>query len=237
MKKFLYIIIIFSISFYLSIEFIGDRLIKNKLEKNISNALNREVSIDKLNIKYLSGEADIFGISLLNKNFEGELAQIDTVKLNLDTLSLYSNNIIINNVLIENIKLNYYFNFTDQIVSDNVRSLEKDLKNKNYSSQSDKYFNITNLDAKNISLSVISPNLDISKTLKLNDLNFNNIGNTSESKNYKDVLRDIFNDTVELVKEKALSEDFLNKLENFDPKQIENKIKDKLKSKLKKLVN
>ena len=237
MKKFLYIIIIFSISFYLSIEFIGDRLIKNKLEKNISNALNREVLIDKLNIKYLSGEADIFGIHLLNKKFEGELARIDTVKLNLDTLSLYSNNIIINNVLIENIKLNYYFNFTDQIVSDNVRSLEKDLKNKNYNSQSDKYFNITNLDAKNISLSVISPNLDISKTLKLNDLNFNNIGNTSESKNYKDVLRDIFNDTVELVKEKALSEDFLNKLENFDPKQIENKIKDKLKNKLKKLVN
>ena len=236
MKKFLYIIIIFSISFYLSIEFIGDRLIKNKLEKNISNALNREVSIDKLNIKYLSGEADIYGIRLLNKNFEGELAQIDTVKLNLDTLSLYSNNIIINNVLIENITLNYYFNFTDQIVSDNVRSLEKDLKNKNHSSQSDRYFNITNLDAKNISLSVISPNLDISKTLKLNDLNFNNIGNTSESKNYKDVLRDIFNDTVELVKEKALSEDFLNKLENFDPKQIENKIKDKLKNKLKKLV-
>ena len=236
MKKFLYTIIIFTISFYLSIEFIGDRLIKNKLEKNISNALNREVSIDKLNIKYLSGEADIFGISLLNKKFEGELAQIDTVKLNLDTLSLYSNNIIINNVLIENIKLNYYFNFTDQIVSDNVRSLEKDLKNKNYSSQSDKYFNITNLDAKNISLSVISPNLDISKTLKLNDLNFNNIGNTNESKNYKDVLRGIFNDTVELVKEKALSEDFLNKLENFDPKQIENKIKDKLKNKLKKLV-
>ena len=84
---------------------------------------------------------------------------------------------------------------------------------------------------------MISPNLDISKTLKLNDLNFNNIGNTSESKNYKDVLRNIFNDTVELVKEKALSEDFLNKLENFDPKQIENKIKDKLKNKLKKLVN
>ena len=129
MKKFIYIIIIFSISFYLSIEFIGDRLIKNKLEENISNALNREVSIDKLNIKYLSGEADIFGIRLLNKNFEGELARIDTVKLNLDTLSLYSNNIIINNVLVENIKLNYYFNFTDQIVSDNVRSLEKDLKN------------------------------------------------------------------------------------------------------------
>ena len=70
MKKFLYIIIIFSISFYLSIEFIGDRLIKNKLEENISNSLNREVSIDKLDIKYLS-ESNIFDykkpIKVINK--------------------------------------------------------------------------------------------------------------------------------------------------------------------------
>ena len=35
MKKFLYIIIIFSISFYLSIEFIGDSLIKNELKNKI----------------------------------------------------------------------------------------------------------------------------------------------------------------------------------------------------------
>ena len=34
MKKFLYIIIIFSILFYLSIEFIEDSLIKNELKKN-----------------------------------------------------------------------------------------------------------------------------------------------------------------------------------------------------------
>ena len=44
--------------------------------------------------------------------------------------------------------MNYYFNFSDQIISDNVRSLERDLKNKNSTSQSNKYFNIKNLDAK-----------------------------------------------------------------------------------------
>ena len=109
MKKFLFILIIFSFSFYLSIEFIGDRIIKNKLEENISSTLNRNVSIDKLNIGYLSGEADITGVTLLNKKFEGYLARIDSVKLNLDTFSLYTNNII-NNVVIESIKLNYYFN-------------------------------------------------------------------------------------------------------------------------------
>ncbi len=237
MKKFLLIFLIFSVSFYLSIEFIGDRLIKNKLQKNISKSLNRNVSIDKLNIDYLSGKANIKGISLLNKRFDGYLLRIETIKIDLDTFSLFSNNIVIDNVLLENIKVNYYFTFTDQIVSDNVRSLEKDLKKKSSYSESSKYFNIKNLDAKNISLSALSPDFEIKKTLKLNDMNFKNIGNTSKSRNYKDTLKDIFKDTVETVKQKILSSDFLDKLENFDPKKIENKVKDKLKNKLKKLIN
>ena len=71
MKKFFLIIIIFSTSFYLSIELIGDKLIKNKLEQNISIALNRDVSIDNLNIDYLSGKADMRGFSILNKEYDG----------------------------------------------------------------------------------------------------------------------------------------------------------------------
>ena len=108
--------------------------------------------------------------------------------VNLDAFSIFSNDIIINNVLLENIKVNYYFNFSDQIISDNVRSLE-DLENKNTYSQSNKYFNIKNLDAKNISLSAFSPNLNIEKTIRLDDMNFNNVGNTNESRDYKDLLK------------------------------------------------
>ena len=212
------------------VEFIGDKLIKNILQENISSSLNRDVSIEKLNIDYLNGEADAKGISLLNKKFDGYLIRIENVKVELDTFSIFSNDVIINNVLLNEIKVNYYFKFADQIIDDNIRSLKKDLKNKNTYSDSSKYFNIKNLDAKNISLSALSPDLNIKKTLVLNDMNFNNIGNTSESKNYKDILKDIFNDTVETVKEKIFSENFLDKLESFDPKQIENKLKNKLKN-------
>ena len=67
-------------------------------------------------------------------------------------------------------------------------------------------------------------------------MSFNNIGNTSQSKNYKDVLKEVFNDTVNLVKEKVLSGNVLDKLQNFNPEEIENKVKDKLKNKLKKLI-
>tara|TARA_B100000242_G_scaffold271230_1_gene223306 strand:- start:20 stop:733 length:714 start_codon:yes stop_codon:yes gene_type:complete len=236
MKKFLSTILIFIVLFYVLIEFIGDKLIKNILENNISSSLNRDVSIEKLNIDYLNGQADARGINLLNKNFEGYLVRIDNIKVNLDTFSIFSNDVIINNVLLDNININYYFNFSEQIISDNVRSLEQELRNKTSYSNSNKYFNIKNLNAKNISLSAKSPNLDFEKTITLNDMSFNNIGNTSQSKNYKDVLKEVFNDTVNLVKEKVLSGNVLDKLQNFNPEEIENKVKDKLKNKLKKLI-
>ena len=220
---------------YFLVEFIGDRLIKNILQENISSALNRDVSIETLNINYLSGEAKGKNISLLNKKFDGYLLKIDFIVVDLDTFSIFSNNIIINNVLLENIKVNYYFNFSEQIISDNVRSLREELENKNTYSQSNKYFNIKNLDAKNISLSAFSPNLNIEKTIRLNDMNFNNIGNTNDSRNYKDILKDVFIDTTEIVKEKIFNENFLEKLENFDSNELEDKVKDKLKNKLKKL--
>ena len=236
MKKFLSTILIFIILFYVLIEFIGDKLIKNILENNISSSLNRDVSIEKLNIDYLNGQADARGIILLNKNFEGYLVRIDNIKVDLDTFSIFSNDVIINNVLLDNININYYFNFSEQIISDNVRPLEQELRNKTSYSNSNKYFNIKNLNAKNISLSAKSPNLNFEKTITLNDMSFNNVGNTSQSKNYKDVLKEVFNDTVNLVKEKVLSGNVLDKLQNFNPEEIENKVKDKLKNKLKKLI-
>ena len=235
MKKFLFTLLIIVFSIYFLVEFIGDRLIKNILQENISSTLNRDVSIEKLNINYLSGEASGKDISLLNKKFDGYLLKIDSIVVALDAFSIFSNDIIINNVLLENIKFNYFFNFSEQIISDNVRSLKEDLENKNTYSKSNKYFNIKNLDAKNISLSASSPNLNIEKTIRLDDMNFNNIGNTSESKDYKDILKDVFIDTTEIIKEKIFNENFLERLENFDPNQLEDKVKDKLKNKLKKL--
>ena len=237
MKKFLISLLIIVSSTYFLVEFIGDRLIKNILQKNISSTLNRDVSIEKLNINYLSGEARGKDISLLNKKFDGYLLKIDFIVVDLDAFSIFSNDIIINNVLLDDIKLNYYFNFSEQIISDNVRSLEKDLENNTSQSKSNKYFNIKNLDAKNISISMVSPNLDIEKTFVLNDKNFKNVGNTSQSKNYKDILKKVFNDTVDKVKDKVSIDDILENMENFDKEQLENKVKDKLKNKLKNLIN
>ena len=237
MKKFLSIILIFTLSFYILVEFIGDRLIKNILEDNISSSLNREVLIKKLNIDYLNGEAQAENIKFLNKKFDGNLAEVESVKVSLDAFSIFSNDILINDVQLENINLNYYFKFTDRITSDNLRNLQQDLEFKNTNSQSSKYFNINNLDAKNITLAVLPSDFDFEKTFSISDMNFKNIGNTKDSKNYKDILKKVFKDMVIDVREKIMSNNLLDAVKNFDIEQLENKVKDKLKSKLKSLIN
>ena len=125
-----------------------------------------------------------------------------------------------------------------------LRSFHKDLGNKKSNSQSNKYFTIENLDVKNISLSVLSPDLDFEKTFTLNDMNLQNIGNTNNSKDYKNILKKIFKDTINTIQGKVLNNNFLNKLQNYDPKLMEDKVKqqldkkkDKLKNKLKGLIN
>ena len=237
MKKLFSLIIILFLSFYILIEFIGDRLIKGVLESNISNSLSRKVTIEKLNIDYLSGEAQAENIKLINKKFDGNLAEIKSVKVNLDAFSIFSNEILINDVQLNNIDLNYYFKFAERITSDNLRNLQQDLEFKNTNSQSSKFFKIKNLDAKNINLAVLSPEFDFEKTFSIMDMNFKDIGNTKDSKDYKDTLKKVFKDMVIDVREKIMSNNLLDTLENLDIEQIENKVKDKLKNKLKGLIN
>ena len=244
MKKLILLITILIISSYLFIEFVGDNLIKNVLQNNISTSLNRNVSIEKLNINYFNGEADVKEIQLSNKEFDGYLINIKSIKVSLDPFSIFSNNILIKNILLKDIKVNYYFNYDGLKILDNVRSFQKDLGDKTSNSHSNKFFNIENLDAKNISLAVLSPDLNFEKTFTLNDMNFRNIGNANTSKNYKDILKEIFKDTMNTIEGKVLNDNILNELQNYNPKLIEDKVKqqinkkkDKLKKKLKELLN
>jgi len=244
MKKIL-IFFIFIISlFYILSEFIGDRIIKGTLETNISNVLDRETVIENLKINYRDGDAEIYGLQIKNKNFEGYLLNLEKAYLKLDTSSIFSNNVEIESVILDGIKLNYYFNVQYTKVTDNVRSLEKTLETGSGKSTSTKYFNIKKLIAKNIVLYVNSDELKINKNISLKNLEFENVGNTPNSKNYKTILRDFAEQTIKTVKKKVLSGNLQNKLKNIDEDQIKEKLKkkldknkNKLKNKLKKLLN
>lgn len=246
MKKiFIFFIIIISL-FYILSEFVGDRIIKSTLETNLSNVLDRKTIIEDLKINYRNGDAEIYGLQIKNKNFDGNLLYLEKAYLKLNTSSIFSNNIEIESVLLDGINLDYYFNVKYTMVNDNVRSLEKTLKTGSGKSTSTKYFIIKKLNAKNIVLSVNSDELNINEKISLKNLEFENIGNTPNSKDYKTVLRDFMNQTIKTVKRKVLSGNFqkkLNEIKNIDEDKIAEKIKkeldknkNKLKNKLKKLL-
>ena len=237
MKKILaFFLIIFSL-FYILSEFVGDRIIKGSLETNISNVLDRETTIENLKINYRNGDAEIYGLQVKNKNFDGNLLNLDKAYFKLNTSSIFSNNVEIESVVLDGIKLNYYFNIEYTMVNDNVRSLEATLESGSGQSTSNKYFNIKKLNAKNIILSVNSEELKINKDILLQNLEFENIGNTVNSKNYKTVLRDFAKQTVKTVKNKILSGNFQNKIKNIDKSAVEEKIKKELDRNKKKIKN
>ena len=243
MKKILIFFLIIISLFYILSEFVGDRIIKGALETNISNVLDRETKIENLKINYRNGDAEIYGLEIKNKEFDGNLLQLQKAYIKLNTSSIFSNNIEIDSVLLDGINLNYFFNIEYTMVNDNVRSLEKTLETGSGKSTSTKYFNIKKLNAKNIILSVNSEELKINKNISLQNLEFENIGNTVNSKNYKTVLRDFAKQTIKTVKRKVLSGNLQNKLKNIDEDKIKEKIKkeldknkNKLKNKLKKIL-
>ena len=243
MKKILIFFLIIISLFYILSEFVGDRIIKGALETNISNVLDRETKIENLKINYRNGDAEIYGLEIKNKEFDGNLLQLQKAYIKLNTSSIFSNNIEIDSVLLDGINLNYFFNIEYTMVNDNVRSLEKTLETGSGKSTSTKYFNIKKLNAKNIILSVNSEELKINKNILLQNLEFENIGNTVNSKNYKTVLRDFAKQTIKTVKKRVLSGNLQNKLKNIDEDKIKEKIKkeldknkNKLKNKLKKIL-
>ena len=249
MKKVFSIIILISVLIYFLVEFVGDGIIKRSLESNLSRSLGTHVKIQNLEVKYLAGEAEIEKLEIQNKNFPGKLLIIDEVFAKLNTSSIFSDKIEIDQIIIDGININYFFTLNKSLkVEDNVKSLKENIsKGNNSSSSSSKEFIIKKLDIKNVKISANSEKLNINQQISLKDMSFENVGNTKDSKDYKTILKDIFNKAVKSAKNKVLSGNTGNaiyKLKNIDDNKIKEKIKeeinqtkDKVKDKLKKLLN
>ena len=248
MKKLISILIFIFLIIYVLVEFIGDSIIKSSLESNLSNSLKRETTINDLSIGYLSGKAEIKDLKISNKEFPGILLEIKNASAKLSTRSIFSNKIEIDEIILDGIDLNYYFNLNRNLkVEDNVKSIQENLKKSDKKASSSKEFIIKKLDLKNFNISANSDELNINQQISLKDMSFDNVGNTEDSKNYKTVLKDLFDKAFKSVKNKALSGNIsnsLDKIKNIDEQKIKEKIKkeidankDKVKNKLKKLFN
>ena len=247
MKKILFFVLFLAVSIFILSEFVGDKIIKGILEKNISSSIDRKTKINDLKVSFLKGEAVIKKISVDNKNFPNQLLIIDNAFIKLKSSSIFSNIVEISSVELDGIEFNYYFNLKKAKINDNVKSLNKSIDSNDDESSSSKQFNIEKLNIKNIALSVNSPDLKISQTVSLKNMEFNNVGNTQKSKSYKTIIKDFSKDAAETVKKKFLKgnvKEKIDKLKDINEEKVKDKIKkgleknkDKLKDKLKKLIN
>jgi Ni,Fe-hydrogenase I large subunit len=201
-----------------------------------------------LNINYLSGSAEIEDLKIQNKDFPGHLILLKKASAKLNTSSILSDRIEIDEILINGVNLSYYFVVNNKMkINDNVKSLQKTLDKGNSSSSSSKKFIIKNLKLDNIVISAKSEKLNLDKSINFENLEFKNIGNTKDSKDYKTVLKETINKAMKNMKNKVLSgkaANTLEKVKNIDQDKIKEKIKkelfqnkDKVKNKLKKLLN
>ena len=248
MKKIISVLVVLVIAIYVLVEFIGDNIIKGSLESNITSTLDRQTTIGNLNINYLSGSAEIEDLKIQNKDFPGHLILLKKASAKLNTSSIFADKIEIDEILINGINLSYYFVVNNKMkINDNVKSLQKTLNKGSSTSSSSKKFIIKNLRLDNIVISAKSEKLNIDKSINFENLEFKNIGNTKDSKDYKTVLKETINKVIKDMKNKVLSGNVgnaLNKVKNIDQNKIKEKIKkelfqnkDKVKDKLKKLLN
>jgi len=248
MKKLISFLVFIVIVIYILVEFVGDSVIKGSLESNITTTLDRKTTIGNLNINYLSGSAEIEDLKIQNKDFPGHLILLKKASAKLNTSSIFSEKIEIDEILINGVNLSYYFVVNSKMkINDNVKSLQKTLNKESSSSSSSKKFIIKNLRLDNIAISAKSEKLNIDKSINFENLEFKNIGNTKDSKDYKTVLKETMNKVMKDMKNKVLSGNVgnaLNKVKNIDQDKIKEKIKkelfqnkDKVKDKLKKLLN
>ena len=248
MKKIISVLVILILAVYVLVEFVGDSIIKGSLESNITNTLDRKTTIGDLNISYLSGSAEIEDLKIQNKDFPGHLILLKKASAKLNTSSIFSDKIEIDEILINGVNLSYYFIVNNKMkINDNVKSLQKTLNKESSASSSSKKFVIKNLKLNNIIISAKSEKLNLDKSINFENLEFKNIGNTKDSKDYKTVLKETINKAMKDMKNKVLSgkaANTLEKVKNIDQDKIKEKIKkelfqnkDKVKNKLKKLLN
>ena len=230
MKKFLIITVSLIFISIALVVFFSDTIIKKNLEGILSKNINRSVKIADFDVSYLSGEINLDKIEINNKDFPGKLLVVDQAFAKLDLLSFYEDVIVIDNIMLDGIGLNYYFDLNN-ISKNNFTSLKKTLENKKSTNRKpdDKKFLIKQLDIKDINVSASSSKLNLSQTVKLSDMKFENLGNTKESKNYKAIAEKTIDIAYNELKGKLTSG-------AFDQNTIKDKIKDELKNKFKKIL-
>ena len=278
MKKFFIFIIILISIISVASYFTFDTILKNYVINSVSKKIEKKISLDQIKTNLFKGTAVVKNLSITdNSQNKQNLIEIKNIIIEINVLSLLSETVSLNKVNLDGVVINYKATIINGKIVDNFGLINQflDKKKKNESSankqlhdnkekksenkksniksndekKEDKNFVIKNLNIPSIVIQAEAKDLNFYKKLKIDSMNFQNVGNTEGSNHYKDVLAMIATNIVIKLNNESITSGLKQKFENKIKKlmkkdNIENKIEtlmgkpvetDKILKKLEKL--
>ena len=260
-KFFIFIIIpisIISVATY----FTFDTILKNYVINSVSKKIEKKISLDQIKINLFQGTAVVKNLSIAdNSQNKQNLIEIQNIIIEINVLSLLSETVSLNKVNLDGVVINYKATIINGKIVDNFGLINQflDKKKKNESSankqlydnkekksenkksniksndekKEDKNFVIKNLNIPSIVIQAEAKDLNFYKKLKIDSMNFQNVGNTEGSNHYKDVLAMIATNIVIKLNNESITSGLKQKFENKIKKLMK---KDNMQNKIESLL-
>ena len=266
MKKFFLFTLLVFLSVIVAGYFSFDVILKKYLISSINKKIEKKIYIEKIQTHLIQGKAKVYNLKIANKNsenFKDYLIEIKNLSIDVDILSVFREIVKIHELNLNGTSMNYKasivdgkiidnFNLINQYLEKNKKS-DKNLKliedkNKkdkdeivknNLDNTKDKNFIIQKLKIPEIIINAEAKDLNFTKQLKIDSMEFQNVGNTKNANHFKDVFAMIAtNIAIKLNNETIISnlkEKFNNKIQKILEKdQLKNKLENILKDQEKK---
>jgi len=260
MKKFFLFTLLVFLSVIVAGYFSFDIILKKYLISSINKKIEKKIYIEKIQTHLIQGKAKVYNLKIANKNsenFKDYLIEIKNLSIDVDILSVFREIVKIHELNLNGTSMNYKasivdgkiidnFNLINQYLEKNKKS-EKNLKliedkNKkdkdeivknNLDNTKDKNFIIQKLKIPEIIINAEAKDLNFTKQLKIDSMEFQNVGNTKNANHFKDVFAMIATNIAIKLKNETIINNLKKKFDNKIKKIIE---KDNFKNKVEELL-
>ena len=260
-KFFIFIIILISIISVISY-FTFDTILKNYVINSVSKKIEKKISLDQIKINLFKGTIVVKNLSVAdNSQNKKNLIEIQNTIIDINVLTLLSETVSFNKVNLDGVLINYKASIVNGKIVDNFGLInqfldkkkknessinkqtqdnkekksenKKDILKSNNTKNEDKNFVIKNLNIPLIVIQAEAKDLNFYKKLKIDSMNFQNVGNTKDSNHYKDVLAMIATNIVIKLNNESITSGLKQKFENKIKKLMK---KDNIQNKIESLL-
>ena len=260
-KFFIFIIILISIISVISY-FTFDTILKNYVINSVSKKIEKKISLDQIKTNLFKGTIVVKNLSVAdNSQNKKKLIEIQNTIIDINVLTLLSETVSFNKVNLDGVVINYKATIINGKIVDNFGLInqfldkkkknessinkqtqdnkekksenKKDILKSNNTKKEDKNFVIKNLNIPLIVIQAEAKDLNFYKKLKIDSMNFQNVGNTKDSNHYKDVLAMIATNIVIKLNNESITSGLKQKFENKIKKLMK---KDNIQNKIESLL-